>query len=74
MLRTLRARRREATTFTPAGRTVIHKQGERIIYAPNGDPIRVLEMEDGNGNQVEHGDHLHAHIRPTTVTRGATIN
>ena len=67
-LRQMRAELREATTFTPAGRTTLHRQGERVLLAPNGEPIRVIELPEG-GNQVEHGDHLHAHVRPVCVTR-----
>lgn len=71
-LRQMRAPLRERTTFTPAGRTVIHSNGERVLYAPDGTPIRVVEIPGPNGsggNQIEHGDHLHAHVRPETITR-----
>jgi hypothetical protein len=67
VLTTMRANLRRKTVFTGAGRTEIRERGEAILYAPNGDKIRVVELPEG-GNQVEHGDHLHAHIRPTVVT------
>ena len=74
MLTTMRANLKERTVFTPSGRTTIHDRGERVILAPNGDKIRVVELPEG-GNQVEHGDHLHAHIRakPVTVNITATL-
>lgn len=68
----MRAPLREATTFTPAGRTTLHRPGERIIFAPTGEPIRVIELPEG-GNQVEHGDHLHAHVRAKCVSRNLEV-
>ena len=64
----MRAPLREKTVFTPAGRTVLHSDGELIIYSPRGEPILVVEKPEG-GTQVEHGDHLHAHVRPQCVTK-----
>lgn len=66
-LTALRARPREQTTFTAAGRQTIRSNGERVLYAPDGTPLRVVEDPLG-GTQVEHGDHLHAVVRPRTVT------
>lgn len=59
----MRAPLRRSTTFTPAGRTVMRHSGERVLYGPKGQPIRVVENPDG-GTQIEHGDHLHAVVRP----------
>lgn len=66
-LTSMRAPLKHSTTFTPAGRTTLRHAGERVIYGPKGQPIRVVENPDG-GTQVEHGDHLHAVVRPRTVT------
>lgn len=66
----MRAPLRERTVFTPAGRTVLHSNGERRLVGPDGEPIKVVQDPFG-GVQVEHGEHLHAVIRPPTVTKGA---
>lgn len=66
----MRALPKEKTMFGPAGRQVLHSTGERMIYAPNGHPIKITEDPLG-GVQVEHDDHLHAVVRPPTVTKGA---
>ena len=68
----MRAPLRHRTVFGPSGRAVIRSKGEQVIYGPNGEPIRVIEEPEG-GTQIEHGDHLHAVMRPRTVTaRGGT--
>ena len=59
----LRAALRESTVFTVAGRVHVRKPGERTILGPTGEAIRIVEVPEG-GNQIEHGDHLHAAIRP----------
>lgn len=69
-LLTLRVQPKERTVFGPAGRCVVRSNGERTIYGPNGEPIKVVEDPLG-GVQVEHGEHLHAVVRPPTVTKGA---
>jgi hypothetical protein len=66
-LTAMRAETRKSTVFTQAGRTVVQKSGERVLYGPQGQPIRVVEDPEG-GTQVEHGDHLHAVVRPGVVT------
>ena len=66
-LTSMRAPLKRRTMFGPAGRQVLRSKGERVIYGPNGQPIRVVENPEG-GNQIEHGDHLHAVVRPQTVT------
>jgi len=59
----LRAPLKETIISTP-GRTMrVHSEGRRVIYSPRGEAILVVEMPEG-GNQIEHGDHLHAAIRP----------
>jgi hypothetical protein len=69
-LGTFRAPTHKATHYGLAGRVHTVKPGERIIYAPDGTPIRIIEDQNG-GTQVEHGDHLHAVIRPQTIVGGA---
>ena len=72
-LNKMRAPLRERLMFTPAGRTVVHDPGERIIYGPRGQKIRIVDTP--TGTQVEHGnergrgvEHQHAHVRPPVVT------
>ena len=65
-LTSFRAQPKEKTMFTSAGRSVQRSDGERVIYGPKGQPIRVLE-DPLSGTQIEHGDHLHAVIRPQTI-------
>ena len=38
----MRAPLKTATTFTPAGRTVLHRDGERVIFGPRGEKIKVV--------------------------------
>lgn len=66
-LTTMRAPLKQRTTFTQAGRSVQHSPGELVIYAPDGSAIRIVELPEG-GNQIEHGDRLHAVVRPNVVT------
>jgi hypothetical protein len=40
--------------------------GERVLYGPNNEPIRVLGYENGSV-AVEHGDHRHVVVRPRPV-------
>ena len=73
-LNRMRVAPKESTMFTPAGRTVIHGEGERIIYGPRGEKILVRDSQAGT--RVEHGndkngrgvEHAHVHVRPQTVT------
>ena len=69
----MRAPLKQSTTFTPAGRTVIHRDGERILYGPRGEKIRVVE-DPLHGTHVEHGDHLHAVVRPKPVNTRSRSN
>ena len=71
----MRAPLKETVQFGPTGRTVIRSKGERIIYGPAGQKIRIVD--DVFGTQVEHGnergrgvEHQHAHVRPAVVTVG----
>jgi len=71
-LTAMRAPLKQKFMSTVAGRVTLRRDGERVIYGPNGAPIRVVEKvnhADGSsgGNQIEHGDRLHAVIRPPTV-------
>ena len=59
----MRAPRSERTVFTSAGRHVVHGKGEKILYGPKGEKIRVIEDENRN-TQVEAGDRLHGVARP----------
>jgi hypothetical protein len=65
-LTSMRARPKERTQFGPAGRATIRTDGERVLLGPRGEKIRVVENPLG-GTQIEHGDHLHAVVRPETV-------
>ena len=69
----MRAPLKQATTFTPAGRTVLHRDGERILYGPRGEKIKVVE-DTRHGTHIEHGDHLHAVVRPQSVTNKLRSN
>lgn len=59
----MRAQPTERTAFTSAGRHTERTTGERILYGPKGEKIRVLEDENRN-TQVEVGDQLHGVARP----------
>ena len=63
----MRAPLKERTVFGRSGRAVVRSSGEQVIYGPNGEPIRVIENPEG-GTQIEHGDQLHAVVRPPTIT------
>lgn len=66
----LRAPVTEKIISTVAGTMRVHSSGERVIYGPRGEAIRVVEFAEG-GNQIEHGEHLHAVVRPeSAVTSG----
>ena len=60
--RELRAPLKETIISTLSRTMRVHSQGQRVIYSPRGETILVVEMPEG-GNQIEHGDHLHAAIR-----------
>jgi len=63
----MRAPLKRATVFGPSGRWVQRKTGERIVLAPDGTPIRVVQFIDG-GSAVEHGnDTRYAVARPLPV-------
>lgn len=68
-LTSMRAPLKEQTVSTSAGTTRIRKPGERILYGPKGQPIRVIELPEG-GNIVEHGDQQHAHVRARPIRVG----
>ena len=59
----LRAPLKETIISTSSRTMRVHSTGQRTIYSPRGEPILVVEFPEG-GNQIEHGDHLHAAIRP----------
>lgn len=69
----MRAKPRERFVSTVAGTATVRSDGERVIYGPNGEPIRVLERapeRDGStGNQIETDGRLHAVVRPAALSR-----
>ena len=65
-LMAMRAPLTKKTMFTSAGRSTQLSNGERILLGPNGQKIRVIE-DPMHGTQIEHGEHLHAVIRPQVV-------
>lgn len=65
----MRAPVKQRTVFTAAGKAVVRSTGTKTLYGPNGQPIKVVEDTEG-GTQIEHGDHLHAVVRPNLVTTG----
>lgn len=67
-LATFRAPPKKVTHFGPAGRITVRGNGERVLYAPDGTPLRVIENPEG-GTHVEQGDSVHVVIRPGTVSR-----
>ena len=72
-LTAMRAETRKSTVFTSAGKAVVQRNGERVLLGPQGQPIRIIEDPQGN-TQVEHGDHLHAVVRPGVVTSRTRSN
>lgn len=62
-LTAMRAPLKQRTMFTSAGRSVVHDSGERILYGPKGEKIRVIE-HPGHSTQIEQGDKLHGIVRP----------
>ena len=72
----MRATPRERTVFGPGGRHTEKTAGERVLLGPGGYPVRVIEFECGGTQIEEHdGDHLHAVVRPGTLTLdGYVIN
>jgi hypothetical protein len=69
----MRAPLKQRTQFGPAGRAVIRSNGERILYGPRGEKIRVIE-DTLQGTHIEHGDHLHAVVRPKPVNTRSRSN
>jgi hypothetical protein len=63
----LRARRGER--FIHAGGRGIRTRtpGERVLYLPNGQSIRVATDDSGIATQVEETERLHAVVRPPTI-------
>jgi len=59
----LRAPLKETIISTSSRTMRVRSAGQRVIYSPRGEAILIVELPEG-GNQIEHGDHLHAAIRP----------
>jgi len=70
-LTAMRAPLKERTQFSSAGRQVIRSKGERIIYGPNGHPIRVVD-DELHGTHIEHDDRVHVVVRPRPASVGAS--
>jgi hypothetical protein len=51
---------------TVAGRVRLRLDTERMLRGPDGQAIRVIE-DIKHGTHIEHGDHLHAVVRPSTL-------
>jgi hypothetical protein len=66
----LRAPTRKVTRFGPGGRARGERSGEKVIYGPDGSPLRIVE-HPGGGVQVEEGDRKHAVIRPPAAVLDA---
>lgn len=62
----MRAPLRAKTVFGPVGRSTAYESGERILFGPKGEKIRVIE-HPGGSTQVEIGEQLHAVVRPQPV-------
>lgn len=65
-MHSMRAPLKAKTVFGPAGRQVVHESGERVLYGPKGEKIRVIE-QPGHSTQIETGDRLHGIVRPKPV-------
>jgi len=59
--------RQRRTVIGPAGTFRPLEDGERVLLGPDGTRIRIAENISG-GTQVEHGEHLHAVVRPKAAT------
>ena len=62
----LRAKVKQKFVSGYGGKTHVAQAGERVIYGPTGERIRIIETTTG-GNLIEHGDHQHAAIRPRSA-------
>lgn len=62
-----RAPLRESTMFGPAGKTVIHSKGERIIYGPSGEMIARVTEDEAHVTQIEEDERLHGIARPESI-------
>jgi hypothetical protein len=51
---------------TVAGRAHIRLDTERMMRGPDGQAIRIIE-DVRHGTHIEHGDHQHAVVRPSTI-------
>ena len=59
--------RRVKTVFTAAGRIGVHTGGERVLYLPNGEAVKVTTDESGTATQIEEDEALHAIVRPASI-------
>lgn len=73
-LTAFRAPLKESTMFTTAGRSVQHRDGERLIYGPNGAVIGRVREDVMHGTHIEQNDRLHAVARPPSIRMLATRN
>lgn len=68
----MRAPLKAKTVFGPVGRSTAYESGERVLYGPKGEKIRVIE-HPGGSTQVEVGDQLHGVVRPQPVRTRMTL-
>lgn len=60
--------RSEKTIFAGNKRITVHGENEKILYLPNGECVKVSVDDSGVVTQVEEDNHLHAVVRPNTLT------
>lgn len=60
--------RSEKTIFAGDKRITVHGKNEKILYLPNGKSVKVSIDDSGVVTQIEENNHLHAVVRPTTLT------
>lgn len=50
------------------GRAIrVRTAGERVLYLPNGQKVKVSVDDSGTATQVEEDEKLHAIVRPQTI-------
>ena len=71
----MRTPMKEKTMFGPAGRQVLHSDGEATLLDPWGRKIRVIERHGGNTMETEDdGDtHISVNVRPAKISLGMTV-
>jgi hypothetical protein len=72
-LNQIRAKRREMWIHAGGRGLKVHAQGERIMYLPDGTPVKVTTSDCNHTSQVEEDEALHAIARPDTIVVKQTI-